>query len=218
MNQRDKPKKGISKMSTLSPLNADGYPKNPNSIFIAIQRKYFPHLDGFRSRLGDPNKRIGIPFRQYGNWETLHGRVAKITEFSDGVVIHYPQLLDESPLKWPDAILWVPNQGTVGILNIEPDVQDYLDELNQKHMEDSTSLAYIIEWLFKFRDKLPDGTTEEQVHKMTQFKKIELLERICKRPWSLAFPSDELGHIGQFVQEVDKYGFRTADDFGPAKA
>ncbi len=57
----------------------------------------------------------------------------------------------------------------------DAELQAHLDDMSQRHMEVSTGLEFIIEWLFKRQDKLPDGTTKEQVKLMTQFKQIELL-------------------------------------------
>ncbi|MFT5179956.1 MAG: hypothetical protein ACI8V7_000495 [Candidatus Paceibacteria bacterium] len=100
-----------------TPLDENGYPKKPTSIFISIKRIYFPHKDVFERCLEGSLERVGIPVRSLGSWETISGHVTKITKFPDGTVIHYPQDLYNSPLKWPDAILWVPNKGTIGILN-----------------------------------------------------------------------------------------------------
>lgn len=102
-------------MSTV--LDDNGYPKNPSSIFVGIQRQFFPHMEEFAKSLRGERQRISIPVRRYGRWEMLSGKAMKITNFKDGSVIHYPQDLDNSFLKWPDAILWVPNHGPIGILN-----------------------------------------------------------------------------------------------------
>ena len=208
-------------MSTLSnELNENGYPKNPNSISIAIQRKLLPHLDEFRKRLGDPNGRIGIPVRLCGEWLTLHGHVTEIQEFADGVVIHYPQVPRESFLSWAKAILWVPNTGMIGVLNPQPisdeEIQAHIDEMHQKHMEDSSQLAYLLDWIFKYDNELLDGTTKEQVGAMTQFKQIELLERINENPVLISKTQVKAWEIEHFVRDVNKSGFRTADDFEPA--
>jgi hypothetical protein len=94
----------------------------------------------------------------------------------------------------------------------DAEIQAHLDEMSQRHMEASTGLEYIIEWLFRHQDKLPDGTTKEQVKLMTQFRKIELLERLADVSVSLGNTQVPRREICQFVEEVDKEGFRTADD------
>ena len=113
MNQLDKQRKD-STMTTQLDLN--GYPFRPKSIFIGIQRQRIPEPIAFVKALG-AGFEINILANQLGGWSTLVGTVSKITYFPDGRVIHYPQNLKYSFLKWPDAILWIPNQGECGILN-----------------------------------------------------------------------------------------------------
>ncbi len=97
----------------------------------------------------------------------------------------------------------------------DAELQAHLDEMSQRHMEASTTLEYTIEWLFKHQDKLPDGTTKEQVTLMTQFKKIELLERLADVSVPLGNTQLDRSDIFRFVEEYkgDKEGFRTADDY-----
>ena len=90
---------------------------------------------------------------------------------------------------------------------------EHLSDKNMLHMQQGYQLGYLLEWLFKSTDKLDDGTTRAQVDGMTQFMKIELLERLSKH---LGMSGHEMrSEIGQFVKEIKphKGSFRMADDF-----
>ncbi len=95
----------------------------------------------------------------------------------------------------------------------DQEMLEQLSDQNMLHMQQGEQLRYILEWLFKDTDMLVDGTTKAQVDKMTQFKKIELLERLWEHPDMIGHPM--LRDIGQFVEEIKphKDGFRTADDY-----
>lgn len=95
----------------------------------------------------------------------------------------------------------------------DAEIQEHLDKMSHDHAVQTTTLEYIIEWLFKDQDKLPDGTTKEQVSRLTRFKQIELLERICDDQLPIGNTQVPFGEICRFVREVDKHGFRTTDDF-----
>ncbi len=97
-------------------LDSNGYPLNPKSIFIGVQRCNLPPPDSIKQALMT-GVELPIPHRFDGKWELLIGTVSKVTHFPDGCVVHFPQSLDKSPLKWPEAILWIPNRGECGILN-----------------------------------------------------------------------------------------------------
>jgi hypothetical protein len=58
-----------------------------------------------------------IPVMNYGKWRDLCGKVTRIAEFADGVVVHYGQNVEKSFIRWPNAVLWIPNTGTCGILS-----------------------------------------------------------------------------------------------------
>ena len=60
---------------------------------------------------------LQFPVHRYDEHQVLTGFVEHIHVFPDGIVIRFPQNLTESPLKWSQAALWIPNQGTAGILN-----------------------------------------------------------------------------------------------------
>lgn len=94
-------------------------------------------------------------------------------------------------------------------------MQRYLDEISQRHAESSTQLTYIIEWLFKDQTIMPNGTKKDEVMHMTKFKQIKFLEGLVSERSSLMLGNTRVGfaEIVDFVSEVDKDGFRTADDF-----
>ncbi len=97
-------------------LNTDGYPLKPKSIFVAVQRYNVPTEEVLKQALAT-GAELPIPYRSYGKWEMMIGKISKITHFPDGRVVHFPQNLKSSPLRWPEAKLWIPNQGECGILN-----------------------------------------------------------------------------------------------------
>lgn len=97
-------------------LDRNGYPSNPRSIFIGIKRDNIPSKEAFEQALSNGTE-ILISHRCYGEWGTILGKISKITHFPDGRVIHFPQNLQRSTLKWPEAVLWIPNQGQCGILD-----------------------------------------------------------------------------------------------------
>lgn len=91
------------------------------------------------------------------------------------------------------------------------EIIEWTSDENSRHMQKSGEILYLIEWLFKNTDKLVDGTTKEQVASMTQFKKIELLERLHAHPEM--FGTLLYRDISSFLEDVNKDGFRTADDY-----
>jgi hypothetical protein len=97
-------------------LNTDGYPLNSKSIFINVQRRNIPTNEVLQQALAT-GVELPIPYRSDGKWELMIGKISKITHFPDGHVVHFPQNLIQSPLRWPNAILWIPNEGGCGILN-----------------------------------------------------------------------------------------------------
>ncbi|HTK33625.1 MAG TPA: hypothetical protein VL335_03750 [Candidatus Paceibacterota bacterium] len=97
-------------------LNTDGYPLNQKSLFIGIQRSNVPAKEVLDQALAT-GVELPIPYRFGGKWELMIGKITKITQFPDGRVVYFPQNLSLSPLKWPEAILWIPNRGECGILN-----------------------------------------------------------------------------------------------------
>ena len=98
-------------------LNAKGYPVNPKSIFICVQRKYLPTREELEKISSLHHPEVILPVRNYGCWEQLVGFIGWVRFFPDGIVIEFPQNLAKSLLKWPNAVLWIPNMGTAGILS-----------------------------------------------------------------------------------------------------
>ncbi len=98
-------------------LNSAGYPLNPTSIFIAVRREYLPTREQLREIQPFTYPEVNLPVRHVGRWETLVGFVSRVREFADGVVVEFPQNPQKSPLKWSNAVLWIPNHGTAGILS-----------------------------------------------------------------------------------------------------
>lgn len=96
-------------------LNSAGYPLNPRSIFIAVRRVYLPTREQLR-QIRPSYPEVSLPVKHAGQWETLVGFISTVREFTDGVVVEFPQNLQKSPLKWPNAVLWIPDYGTAGIL------------------------------------------------------------------------------------------------------
>lgn len=98
-------------------LNSAGYPLNPESIFVSVRREYLPTREQWTSVPPHSYPEVSLPVRQFGQWETLVGFVSIVREFADGIVVEFSQNLNRSFLKWPNAVLWIPNHGTAGILN-----------------------------------------------------------------------------------------------------
>lgn len=95
----------------------------------------------------------------------------------------------------------------------EKEIIDWTSNQSCLHMQQGEQIDYLLEWLFKNIDTLVDGTIKVQVDAMTQFKKIELLEKLYEHPQMIGHPM--LRDLGHFVREIKphKDGFRTADDF-----
>ncbi len=103
-------------MNELYFLDANGYPINPRKTFINIKRINLPSVTSLLEA-NHEGKRISIPYRMTGRWDVLIGWMTKISFFSSGIVVHFPQDVSQSSLKWPTAVLWIPNEGSCGILN-----------------------------------------------------------------------------------------------------
>jgi len=99
----------------------------------------------------------------------------------------------------------------------DEEILEHLSSQNMLHMRQGEQISYLLEWLFKYTEKLVDGTTKVQVYRMTQFQKIGLLERLWEHPEMIGHQM--LRDLGQFVDEIQPFkdGFRTADDFARAK-
>lgn len=95
----------------------------------------------------------------------------------------------------------------------ENEITDWVSDQSWLHMRQGSEIDHLMDGLLRNTDKLVDGTTKAQVDDMTQFKKIELLERLYQHPQMIGHPM--LRELGQFVREIQlhKDGFRTADDF-----
>ncbi len=98
-------------------LDSTGYPLNPTSIFIAVRREYLPTREQLIKIKPFTYPEMSLPVRNVGRWEILVGFIGRVQEFTDGVVVKFPQHMQKSLLKWPDAVLWIPNHGTAGILS-----------------------------------------------------------------------------------------------------
>jgi hypothetical protein len=97
-------------------LDLGGYPLRPKSLFIGVRRYQIPSL--IRIELMKvSNEEMSLPFLCEREWRNLVGNVTNIKSFADGCVVHFPQNLEKSVLKWPDAILWIPKSGECGILS-----------------------------------------------------------------------------------------------------
>ncbi len=94
----------------------NGYPLNPASIFIGVQRINIPTENQLIRAVLDGSQLI-IPYKFLGHWETLVGVVTELISFPDGIVARFPQNITLSPLKWPEAVLWIPSKGSCGILS-----------------------------------------------------------------------------------------------------
>ncbi len=97
-------------------LTDEGRPLKPRSIFIGIQRASLPS----RERI-DLSLRSGeilmVPARFLGRWELLVGVVRQVRMFTDGMLVLIDPKHENSMLKnWPCAPLWVPHNGTAGVL------------------------------------------------------------------------------------------------------
>ena len=91
------------------------------------------------------------------------------------------------------------------------EIRRWSSDQNSRHMRQSHQLEYLFECLFRGDQILPDGTTYEEVSIMTQFEKIERLERLYEDMEMFGDPM--LNDIGAFLDVVEKENFRTANDF-----
>jgi hypothetical protein len=98
-------------------LTSAGYPINPRSIFIGVRRENLPSREELEKAWDINYPEFTLTVRHLGVWERLVGWITQVTRFPDGIVLHFSQNLSKSPLKWPNAILWVPNKGSAGILS-----------------------------------------------------------------------------------------------------
>jgi hypothetical protein len=119
MNYRDNQKgilmlalRALMRQTILTP---EGYPRDKDSILVSISKESFP------SRIVDldPNSAplLVLPFEAEGEQRELVGRIEGIQVYPDGVLVEYPQVVEESALRWPYALLWVSIDGNGGILN-----------------------------------------------------------------------------------------------------
>ncbi len=94
----------------------DGHPLNPQSIFIGVQRAHLPPLEHAQISL-DTNRLIRIPVKSDGVWENLVGVVRQIRMYRDGFLVLMDCRYQGSMLQsWSAAPLWIPHNGTAGIL------------------------------------------------------------------------------------------------------
>lgn len=91
------------------------------------------------------------------------------------------------------------------------EIIEWTSEMNSRHMQHIAQLEYILEWIFKDRAQLGDGTTKASVGAMTRFQQIEFLDRLSQFDGVVEGPL--MGDVCLFLEEVDKEGFKTADDY-----
>lgn len=94
----------------------EGRPLNPQSIFIGIQRSRLPTRSQIESSL-QRGAVLTVPVRFLGRWERLIGTVRQVRMFNDGMLLFIDPSWEGSVLKtWPSVEVWIPNQGSAGVL------------------------------------------------------------------------------------------------------
>lgn len=135
--------------------------------------------------------------------DTIGGSIC-IGEIEDH---HGPQLY-AFPFSWYHIF----NIPTDYDLMKDQEIIEWASDENSRHMQQTSEIMYLFEWLLRDKDRLVDGTTKVQIAGMTLFQRIELLERLCIHTGM--YEHQMLPDISRFVDEIKPYkdGFRTAED------
>lgn len=89
----------------------EGRPLKPGSIFHGIKRSRLPTEEEVMDSLYQ-HKRLTISYQWYSQLESIVCTVGQVRIFTDGVLLLLNVDTSLSPLKWPQAPVWVPTDVT----------------------------------------------------------------------------------------------------------
>lgn len=92
-------------------------------------------------------------------------------------------------------------------------IMEELSDMNFKHMVQTSEIYYILQWMPK-EILEAEGMSFENPYDIRPYVALTLFEKITENQehWE-KLPSGMLYSIGKLLDEVDKDGFRTADDY-----
>lgn len=98
-------------------LTPEGRPLKPGSIFHGIRRINLPTEEEVASSLYS-REQLAIFYRFCGQLEPIICTVNQVRLFTDGALLLLEVDTEMSPLKWPQAPIWIPVDNTqmAGIL------------------------------------------------------------------------------------------------------
>jgi hypothetical protein len=95
-------------------VDQNGYPLNPQSLFIGVRRVYVPNEVALTEH-ATKGLILSLPCRFLGEWKSLNLFIKKITIFPNGKVIS-GRPAGGLLANWPEITLWVPTFGSCGVL------------------------------------------------------------------------------------------------------
>lgn len=93
------------------------------------------------------------------------------------------------------------------------EIQKWLDDESYKHMVQTSGIHYLLEWVPKGILEA-EGITFQNPYDIRSYVALTLFEKIMATPEYVDMLPEGMHYsMGELLQEVDKNGFRTADDY-----
>lgn len=92
-------------------------------------------------------------------------------------------------------------------------MQKWLDEESYKYLVQTSEIHYLLEWVPKTILEA-EGITFQNPYDIRSYVALTLFEKIMATPEYIdMLPEGMVYSLGKLLQEVNKNGFRTADDY-----
>ncbi len=94
-------------------------------------------------------------------------------------------------------------------------MQKWLDDESRKYMVQTSDIHYLLEWVPKAIAEA-EGITFQNPYDIRSYVALTFFEKIMATPGYMdMLPEGMVYSMGKLLQEVNKDGFRTADDYPP---
>jgi hypothetical protein len=92
-------------------------------------------------------------------------------------------------------------------------MQKWLDDESHKYMVQTSEIHYLLEWVPKVITEA-EGITFQNPYDIRSYVALTLFEKIMATPKYVDMLPEGMAYsMGKLLQEVNKDGFRTADDY-----
>lgn len=104
----------------LKVLDDTGYPRNCSSLLLPLKRENIPggcEVAWFEKTNATHHGKVNIACKYRGEYSQIQGCIVKVSDFSDGFTVVIDPEEGTLFYNWKRIVLWVPKEGSCGILN-----------------------------------------------------------------------------------------------------